>query len=149
MPLPYSSASSGKNAISDIQKMLKKFGCAKFATGEDFDACELFIQFEHRGRMVNMKASSKGYAAAWLKENPWSSRRKGNRAQHQSRALEIGSIAVCSILRDWVKGQVTAIEVGMLSFEGAFLSHMMLPSGISVIEHMEQEKLLPAPTEEK
>ena len=145
MSLPYSNARSGANAIAEIQKMLKKFGCQKFATGEDFDTGELFIQFEHRGRMVNMKASGRGYAAAWLKENPWTSRRKGSRAQYEAKALEIGSIAICSILRDWVKGQVTAIEVGMFSFEGAFLSHMMLPSGISVIEHIEQENILPPP----
>ena len=145
MSLPYSNARSGANAIAEIQKMLKQFGCQKFATGEDFDTGELFIQFEHRGRMVNMKASGRGYAAAWLKENPWTPRRKGSRAQHDAKALEIGSIAICSILRDWVKGQVTAIEVGMFSFEGAFLSHMMLPSGISVIEHIEQERILPPP----
>lgn len=145
MALPYSNATSGQNALADIQKMLRQFGCTKFATGEDFDTGELFIQFEHMGRMVNMKANSKGYAAAWLKENPWSQRRKSSRAQHEAKALEVGSVAVCSILRDWVKGQVTAIEIGMLTFEGAFLSHMLLPSGLSVIEHVQKEKLLPAP----
>lgn len=145
MALPYENASSGNNAIKDIQKMLKGFGCNKFATGEDFDTGELFIQFEHRGRMVNLKANSKGYAAAWLKQNPWNSRRKGNRASHEAKALKIGSVAVYSILRDWVKGQVTAIEIGMLSFEAAFLSHIILPSGVSVIEHIEEQKLLPSP----
>ena len=147
MTLPYSSAKSGTKAIAEIQKMLKQFGCAKFASGEDFDTGELFIQFEHMGRMVNMRANGKGYAGAWLKENPWTHRRQASKVQWESKALEIGSIAVCSILRDWVKGQVTAIEVGMFSFEGAFLSHMMLPSGISVIEHIENEKLLALPIE--
>lgn len=145
MALPYSNARSGANAIAEIQKMLKKFGCTKFATGEDFDTGELFIQFEHHGRMVNMRANGKGYAAAWLKENPYTYRRKSTKAEWESKALEIGSIAICSILRDWVKGQVTAIEIGMFSFEGAFLSHMMLPSGVSVIDHIEKEKLLPSP----
>lgn len=65
MALPYSQATSGDRALADIQKMLKKFGCTKFATGEDFDAGELFVQFEHRGRLIHMTASSKGYAAAW------------------------------------------------------------------------------------
>ena len=147
MTLPYERAKSGQNAIGDIQKMLKKFGCTKFATGEDFDTGELFIQFEHHGRMVSLNASAKGYAALWLKENPWNRQRKCNRAQHESKALKIGSIAVYSILRDWVKGQVTAIEIGMLSFESAFLSHMMLPSGVTVMEHINNENLLPAPAE--
>ena len=95
--------------------------------------------------MVNLKASAKGYAAAWLKENPYNPRRKCTKTQHEQKALEIGSIAVYSILRDWVKGQVTAIEIGMLTFESAFLAHIMLPNGIRVIDHVEQQNLLPKP----
>jgi hypothetical protein len=30
----------------------------------------------------------------------------------------------------------------MMSFESAFLSHILLPSGLSVIEHVQQQKLL-------
>jgi hypothetical protein len=72
---------------------------------------------------------------------------RASRAQHEARALQVGSVAVYSILRDWVKGQVTAVEIGMMTFEAAFLSHMLLPSGLSVIEHVEAEKLLPPPQE--
>jgi hypothetical protein len=140
--LPYENATSGSNAINDIQKMLREFGCQKFGTGEDFETGELFVQFECRGRMVNLKASAKGYAAAWLKEHPYSTRTRCTLKEHQEKALKIGSIAVYSILRDWVKGQVTAIEIGMMSFDAAFLSHILLPSGLSVIEHAQQQKLL-------
>lgn len=147
MSLPYENATTGSNAIKDIQKMLKQFGCTKFATGEDFEEGTLFIQFEHHGRMVTLNANSRGYAAAYLREYPYSTRRKGSKAQYEAKALQIGSVAVYSVLRDWVKGQVTAIEIGMLSFEAAFLSHMMLPSGKSVIEHIKDEKLLPPPEE--
>ncbi|UHQ21937.1 hypothetical protein LVB77_14810 [Lysobacter sp. 5GHs7-4] len=147
MGLPYENSSSGNNAITEIQKMLRGFGCTKFGTGEDFETGELFVQFEHRGRQVFLKASARGYAAAWLKEHPFGPRTKGSKAEHQARALKIGGIAVYSILRDWVKGQVTAIEIGMLSFEAAFLSHIMLPSGVSVIEHIEAQRLLPSPSE--
>lgn len=146
--LPYENTTSGENAMRDIQKMLRAFGCSKFATGEDFDRAELFVQFEHRGRMVNLKASAKGYAAAWLKAHPFNSNHRYTRQQHEERALKIGSIAVYSILRDWVKGQVTAIEIGMMSFEAAFLSHIMLPSGLSVIQHIESQRLLPPPEKE-
>ena len=145
MPLPYENATSGNRAIEDIQKMLRSFGCTKFATGEDFECGELFIQFEHRGRMVQLKASARGYAAAWLREHPYSARTRSTMREHQDKALRIGGVAVYSILRDWVKGQVTAIEIGMLTFEAAFLAHLVLPNGLSVIEHVEQQKLLPAP----
>lgn len=142
MGLPYENSTSGKNALGEIQKILRTFGCDKFATGEDFQTGEIFVQFEHRGRRVQFKASGKGYAVAWLKAHPWSYKMRSTKAEHESRALEIGSIAICSILRDWVKGQVTAIEIGMFSFEGAFLSHLMLPNGMSVMEHLQDQKLL-------
>lgn len=145
MSLPYENATSGNNAINEIQKMLRGFGCQKFGTGEDFETGELFVQFEHHGRMVHLKASSKGYAAAWLRAHPYGPRIKGSRAEHEAKALKIGSVAVYSILRDWVKGQVTAIEIGMLSFEAAFLAHLMLPSGVTMIEHVERQKLLAGP----
>ena len=145
LSLPYENATSGNNAINEIQKMLRGFGCSKFATGEDYATSELFVQFEHHGRMVNLRASAKGYAMAWLKEHPFGPRTRGSRKDHESKALAIGQVAVYSILRDWVKGQITAVEIGMMSFEAAFLSHILLPSGLTVIEHCESQKLLAAP----
>lgn len=72
----------------------------------------------------------------------WSARaRNAERAQRQ--ALKFGGMAVYSILRDWVKGQVTAIEIGMLTFEAGFLSHILLANGETVIGHMQHQKLLP------
>lgn len=148
MSLPYQNASTGQNAIRDIQKILRGFGCQKFGTGENYETSELFVQFEHQGRHVMMKASAKGYAAAWLKEHPYTNRKRCTRAEHEAKALEIGSVAVYSVLRDWIKGQVTAIEIGMLSFDSAFLSHIMLPNGQRVIEHFESQKLLEPPKDQ-
>ena len=145
MSLPYENATSGNNAVQEIQKILRGFGCGKFGTGEDFDTGELFIQFEHQGRMVHLKASARGYAAAWLKEHPHGPRIKATRAEHEAKALHIGGIAVYSILRDWIKGQVTAIEIGMLTFDAAFLAHIMLPNGQTVIESVTAQKLLGGP----
>lgn len=146
--LPYENATSGNNAINEIQKMLRGFGCTKFGTGEDFDTGELHVQFEHRGRMVHLKASARGYAAAWLKLHPHTPRTTRTRLEHEARALQIGSVAVYSILRDWIKGQITAVEIGMMTFDAAFLSHMLLPNGQSVIEHVTAQKLLPSPSAE-
>jgi len=149
MTLPYENATSGKRALEDIQSILKKFGCGKFAAGEDFDTGEIFVQFEHHGRRVHLKASARGYAVAWLKAHPLRPQMKKTKAQHEARAFELGAIAVYSILRDWIKGQITAVEIGMLSFESAFLSHLMLPNGQRVIERVEEMRLLPAPGEER
>ena len=145
MTLAYQNATSGKRAIEEIQKILRGFGCKKFATGEDFDTGDIFIQFEHRGQMVYMSASAKGYATAWLKENPWTSRRKSSRQEHEKKALDLAGVAIYSMLRDWVKGQVSLIECGILSFESAFLSHLMLPNGKVVIEELKSKNMLPKP----
>lgn len=143
MTLPYSSATSGEKALGEIQKILRAFGCNKFGSMVDDGAGEVIVQFEYRGRMVSVKASTKGYAAAWLRENPWSNRRTGNRAQHERKAVEVASVAVYSILRDWIKGQVMAIETGILSFEGAFLGQILLPSGKTMLDLAINQKLLP------
>lgn len=145
MSLPYENATSGQRAFEDIQKVLRTFGCSKFATGNDFETGEIFIQFEHRGRPVNLKASAKGYAAAWVKQNPYTTRKRCTLHEHEEKALEIGSVAIYSVLRDWVKGQVTAVEIGIMSFEAAFLAHIMLPSGDRVIDAVVSKNLLPGP----
>ena len=136
MTLPYESATSGKNAIDDMQKLLQGFGVQRFGVMEDFQAGEVIVQFTWRERNITIKASFKGYAAAWLRHHPWNTRMRGTLAMHEERALKQAEIAVYSILRDWIKGQVTAIEVGMLSFEGAFLGQIMLPTGETVLEHV-------------
>ena len=63
--------------------------------------------------------------------------------QHEAEAMQVASIAVFSILRDWIKGQITAIETGILSFEGAFLGQLMLPSGKTVLEAATESDMLP------
>lgn len=142
MSLPYENASSGDRAVTEIQKILRAFGCNKFGTMLDYETGELLVQFEHQGRQVSVRASYKGYAAAWLKHHPWTSRTRHDQQEHESRALEIGSIAVYSVVRDWIKGQVTAIEIGMMSFEGAFLSHLLLKDGTTVIDAVKRQKML-------
>ena len=142
--LPYQNSISGKNALDEIQKILKQFGCSKFAAGEDFEKGELFIQFEYRRHLVNLKASSSGYAQKWLKENPWSHRKKSTRQEWEEKAKQIAGIAVYSILRDWVKSQTTLIETGITDFESVFLAYVILPNsnGLSVIERIRQDRLL-------
>lgn len=145
MALPYEDATSGEKALNDIRKVLTKFGCTKFGTMTDTETAEVMVQFEFHGRQVQVKASAKGYAAAWLKEHPYSSYVRRSKIDHERRALDQGQIAIYSILRDWIKGQVTAIECGVMSFEGAFLGQILLPSGQTVLEAAQAKNILPPP----
>lgn len=144
MPLPYENATSGGGALEDIRKLLTKFDCDRFGTMTDSKNGELIVQFSHRGRDVTAKASFRGYAAAWLREHPYTYRTKATQQAHEAKALKQAEISVCSILRDWIKGQVMAIETGVLTFEGAFLGQILLGNGQTVLEHATQSRLLPA-----
>lgn len=143
MTLPYENATSGGAALEDIRKLLTRFGCSRFGTMTDAEAGELVVQFTYRGRDVTAKASYRGYAAAWLKEHPYTQRTRATKTDHERKALQQAEISVCSILRDWIKGQVMAVETGILTFEGAFLGQILLPNGRTVLEQA-AETLLPA-----
>jgi hypothetical protein len=78
---------------------------------------------------MQLPASAKGQAQMYLRENPWNPRRKSTKQEHEQAALRQGQIAVNSILRDWIKGQVTAVESGILSFEAVFLPYMLTADG--------------------
>ena len=145
--LPYESATSGERAMQDIQKILRGFGVNSFGHMIDFDKGELLVQFRYKDVPVSVKASINGYAAAWLKAHPWSYRSRSTQKEHERQAKEIASVAVYSIVRDWIKGQITAVETGILSFEGVFLGQILLPNGRTVLEHAQTSNLLPAPKE--
>ena len=144
MGLPYERACTGDRALAEIEKLLRGFGCNKVGNWMDYDVMTLTIQFEYRGQPVQVKASAKGYAAAYLREHPYDhARMRKSKSQHDKAALDQGMVAMYSILRDWIKGQIMAVETGILTFEGAFLGQLLLPSGLTVLEHAQQQKLLP------
>jgi hypothetical protein len=146
--LPYENATSGKAAIDDMQKILRVFGAKAFGTLEDFEAGEVMVHFQIGERRVTVRASFAGYAAAWIREHPYSSRIRVSEAAHRQRAHKQGEIAVWSILRDWIKGQVTAIQVGMLSVDGAFLGQILLPTGETVLDRVQRSGMLALPAPE-
>ena len=147
MSLPYETATAGDKALAELQRVLAKFGCQSFGTMTDAERGVTIIQFKHRNRHVSLEASWKGYAQAWIKAHPYNAWTRMPRNQYDQKALKQAQASVCSVLRDWVKGQVTAVECGIMSFEAAFMPHMLLPSGERLIDRVQADKLLPAPDE--
>lgn len=142
MPLPYENSTSGEKALGEINKILRGFGCDKVGSMIDDAEGTILVQFELRGQRAQIKASMKGYAAAWLREHPHGPRTKAPLSKHNAKAMEVASVAVYSILRDWIKGQLTAVETGIISFEGAFLGNLLLGNGKTVMEHVQKANLL-------
>ena len=147
--LPYASATSGTKAREEIIKVLRRLGCEQIGIMDDFEKHELLLAFVHRGRQVQLRASAKGWAAKWLEENPWNYSRRKQRVAYEQAALAQGQMAVNSVLRDWVKGQVTAVECGILSFEAVFMPYMLTADGRPLIEHERVRDLVPDPSEQK
>lgn len=147
--LPYENATSGHKAVEEIRKTLLAFGASSFGVMDNIEKQTVLIQFTYNGRNVSVEASIAGYAARWLREHPYGSRTRCTLIEHERKAMAQASVSVCSVLRDWIKGQVTAVETQMLSFEGAFLGQIMLPSGESVLERVTggDRPMLPAPGE--
>lgn len=145
--VPYENATSGAAAREEITRLLRRMGCEKIGFMDEFDRAEVLLAFVHRGRDVHLRASAKGWAAMYLKARPYTNRTRGARGDYERRALRQGFVAVNSILRDWVKGQVVAVECGMMSFEAVFMPYMLTSDGRSVLERMQEAKLLPPPRE--
>lgn len=74
---------------------------------------------------------------------------RGSRVDYEQAALKQGYVAVNSFLRDWIKGQITAIETGILSFEAVFMPYMLTADGRPVIERLTEMNLLPSPESAK
>jgi len=143
MTIPYATASSGLKAREQIQKILRHFGCESVGFMGEFTTKTVILAFTWNGRAIQLRASAQGWANAYLRENPWTDRRYSTEHEWEQRALDQGMIAVNSILRDWVKGQVTAIETGILTFEHVFMPWILAADGRPLIEHA--MKALPKP----
>ena len=145
--VPYARATSGADAREEITRILRRIGCDRIGFMDEYADASVLMAFEHRGRPIQMRASAKGWAAWFLRENPWTVRRKCTNPEWKAKALAQGMIAVNSILRDWCKGQVTAVECGIMPAEAVFLAHMVTTSGQAVLELLDDKKMLPPPKE--
>ena len=130
--VPYSGAKSMK-AREETVGILQRFGAESVGFMDEFSTKTVILQFKWRNRNVQMRASAKGWASMYVKAHPNSDREK---------ATKQGMIAVNCILRDWIKGQMTAIESGLLSFEEVFLPHMLTASGETVAQAVTSHGLL-------
>jgi hypothetical protein len=142
--IPYASATSNMRAREETRKILLNFGCQSVGFMDDAAQGDVLLQFEHRGRRIQVRVSAKGWAAMWLKKNPYY-RRRCTRQEWEQKALAQGLIAVNSAIRDWIKGQITSIETGMHSFEVAFMPYMLTADGRTLAERVSETNLLPAP----
>jgi hypothetical protein len=150
MTTPYAGATAGERARVETQKILQRLGCEQVGCMDDHATHEVLLAFTLRGRQYQLRVSAKGWAALYLRQNPYSSRMRTSRTDYEQQALQQGRVAANSVLRDWIKGQATAIESGMLSFENAFMPWCLTADGRPLVERLaDMPGLLPAPEQPK
>src|SRR5262245_57718090 len=103
--VPYAGATTGAAARDEVTRILRRFGCESVGFMDDFDKHEVLLAFTHRGRPIQIRASAKGWAQMYLRQNPYTYRRRASKQNYEQEALRQGHVAVNSILRDWIKGQ--------------------------------------------
>ena len=147
--VPYEGATSGGKARDEVVKLLKRFGCDSVGFMDDFEKRELLLAFRHRGRAIQLRASAKGWAAMYLKAHPYKYHYRRTKTEYEQAAMAQGLIAINSILRDWIKGQLTAVECGILSFDAVFMPYMLTHGGRSLYERVQEMDVLPKPDDTK
>ena len=141
--VPYASATTGTKAREEISKVLRRFGCeasASWTTSSSTKFCS-----------PSSTAAAKSSCAHRPRDGRKCSQGKAlelrspqHAQEYEQAALRQGHVAVNSILRDWIKGQVTAVECGIFSFEAVFMPFMLTADGRPLIERVNE--LLPKPT---
>jgi len=142
MTTPYAQATNNPRAREETRKFLLRFGCQSISFIDDGD--DVLLAFEHCGQNFQIRVSAKEWAAMWLKKNPWNRTRRSTREEWEQKALRQGLNSVNSVLRDWIRGQLTAIRAGMLSFEVAFMPYTLTANGRTMAERIAELKLLPS-----
>lgn len=139
--VPYERARSGDNARNEIIRLLRRFDAQEVGFAENFERHALILHFLYRGQAVRLEASAAGWASMYLNMHPWNSKRQCDKSEWERKALERGRIVVSSILRDWIKGQLTAIESGILKFHHVFLPYMLTDNGSTVAQVIDRRKI--------
>ena len=145
MTTPYAGAIAGTRAREETTKILRRLGCDEVGFMDFHDSSEVMLAFTYRKQQYQFRVSAKGWAARYLRDNPHTYRMRKSRTEHEQQALEQGRIPINSAIRDWAKGQVTAIESGVLSFEHAFMPWALTFDGRPLVERLAETNLVPAP----
>ena len=142
--VPYASATSGEKAMAELRKLLQTFGCDKVGVADDFAKKEVIVVWTYRGRRMQVKGSAQGWANMYLRRNPWNRARHLDEQTYKARWLAQGQIAIYSCLRDFVKAQLSIVEMGLFEFDQVFMPYMLLPNGRTVADTVLAGEALPA-----
>jgi len=132
MSLPYAqSKADPSKAQSRIREMLKKFGVQQLSFVEDFEKGILTVYFKYKEYPVMVPISVHKLAEAFLKRNPYTSRKHSTKEEWESKYFSAAHNGVFSIMEDLIKSLITIVSVsdGQYSFEEIFFSFFINKNG--------------------
>lgn len=131
MTLPYANSKANPaQAQERIRKTLMKFGVSRISFDEDFEKRIVIVKFTYKNFPITMPVDYGRLAEVYMKEDPWSYRKRGFKVDWEAQKREIAHRASYSLLDDYIKSMVTMVSMGISSFEEVFLSHFTGPTGL-------------------
>src|SRR5262245_55128196 len=110
MTTPYRHATAGNRAREEAKKILFRLGASNVGFS-DSDSGEVLVYFVHRDKQFQIRISTKGLAAKFLKDRqPHTYRMRKTRIEHEQELLRQACVSVDSAIRDHIKGMITIIE---------------------------------------
>lgn len=113
----------------DIERVLRRYGASKFASGWDEDSAT--IAFEADGRLVRFVVKMPQHADFAL--SPAGRKRT---AASQMGAWEQASRSIWRSLKLCIQAKMEAIAAGIATFDDEFLAYLVLGDGRTVSQHV-------------
>lgn len=113
---------------AEIERLLTKYGAAKFMHG--WDAHRAVVQFEMRGRLVRVTLPIP------VRDDPKFRAGRGRTAADVDRRWMQEQRRRWRALLLVIKAKLEAVESGIVTFEEDWLAHFVLPGGRTVAEHV-------------
>lgn len=124
---PYSKSTASPAAAEQrIKALLRKFGVQMVSITDDYEHKIIFVIFKHRGLPVKIPITYGILADKWIEETPYTSRRRITKAQHEENIRETAYSAAFSIMEDLLKALITMVDMGVRTFEEAFLADFVM-----------------------
>jgi hypothetical protein len=125
---------SVEKSRGEIERLLSRHKCTKFATGVDHDAHRATVQFHAHNRIIKFEIA--------LPDASDPKYRKIKNTYLQRTATGIAKIVEQDERTKWralllvIKAKLESVESGIATFEDEFLAHTLLPNAQTVAEYV-------------
>jgi hypothetical protein len=127
---------STDKSLSEIRSVLKKYGAAGFAFGEDDKAIQ--IAFDMKGRRIRFTVPVPD-ESKFLKVKMNRRASRVRTPEERRKAVEKALPQRYRALLLVIKAKLESVESGIETFDHAFLAHLILPSGETFSEWLEPQ----------